>query len=151
MNSVEFYRSFHTHFLNKLIHVFCIPLIVLTIINFLSKVSLQIKLYTGKTIYINSYFITSLYNIYYYVFWNFKVGFIMQMYIGFLHILGEIWREVDLKWFNHSITTFICAWIFQFVGHAIEGNKPALLTSISQTIFQAPLLTLEYIYPNLLA
>ena len=73
------------------------------------------------------------------------------MYIGFLYILGEIWREVDKKWLKHSIITFCCAWMLQFIGHAIEGNRPALMTSLSQTIFQAPLLTLEYVYPNLLA
>ena len=117
MDSVDFYRSFHTHPVNKLIHVFCIPLIVLTTINFLSKLSLQFKLPLRKyridfmykphtkqimyrTFYINCYVITSLYNIYYYMFWSFKIGFIMQMYIGFLYILGEIWREVDKKWFK---------------------------------------------------
>ena len=167
MDSVDFYRSFHTHPVNKLIHVFCIPLIVLTTINFLSKLSLQFKLPLRKyridfmykphtkqimyrTFYINCYVITSLYNIYYYVFWSFKIGFIMQLYIGFLYILGEIWRDFDKKWLKHSIITFVCAWMLQFLGHAIEGNRPALLTSLSQTIFQAPLLTLEYVYPNLL-
>ena len=37
MESVEFYRSFHTHPLNKFIHLICIPMIVLTTINFMSK------------------------------------------------------------------------------------------------------------------
>ena len=41
------------------------------------------------------------------------------------------------------------AWISQFIGHYIEGNRPALLTSLSQAVFQAPLFTLEYIFPNL--
>ena len=44
MDSTDFYRSFHTHPVNKLIHVFCIPLIVLTTINFLSKSSLQFRI-----------------------------------------------------------------------------------------------------------
>jgi uncharacterized membrane protein YGL010W len=74
----------------------------------------------------------------------------MQIYIGFLYILGEIWRDFDKKWLKHSIITFVCAWMLQFIGHAIEGNRPALMTSLSQTVFQAPLLTLEYVYPNLL-
>ena len=165
MDSVDFYRSFHTHPVNKIIHVFCIPLIVLTTINFLSKLSLQIRLpfmkshasfkpdtkqIMYKTLYINSYVITSLYNVYYYVFWNFKIGFIMQIYIGFLYVLGEIWRDFDKKWLKHNIIIFASAWLLQFIGHAIEGNRPALMTSLSQTVFQAPLLTLEYVYPNLL-
>ena len=68
----------------------------------------------------------------------------------FLTIIGIIWRETDKKWLKHSIIMFTCAWIMQFLGHAIEGNKPALLTSLTQSIFQAPLFTLEYVYPSLL-
>ena len=44
MDSVDFYRSFHTHPANKLIHFICIPMIVLSILNFLSKFSLQLSL-----------------------------------------------------------------------------------------------------------
>jgi len=75
----------------------------------------------------------------------------MQIYLGFLYIISKIWREVDNKWIKHNIIMFASAWVLQFIGHAIEGNRPALMTSLSQTVFQAPLLTLEYVYPNLLA
>ncbi|MHA2341048.1 MAG: Mpo1-like protein [Candidatus Hodarchaeales archaeon] len=162
MDSVDFYRSFHTHPVNKLIHVFCIPLIVLTTINFLSKFSLQFRIVPRhynpgtkqimyKNITIDYHTLIAIYNMYYYIVWNFKIGIVMQIYLGFLYIIGKIWREVDNKWTKHNIIIFASAWILQFIGHAIEGNRPALMTSLSQTVFQAPLLTLEYVYPNLLA
>ena len=72
----------------------------------------------------------------------------MQMYISFLSILSKSWRESDKKWFRNSIIMFVSAWMMQFLGHAIEGNRPALLTSLTQSVFQAPLFTLEYIYPG---
>ena len=80
-----------------------------------------------------------------------KCGHNYKISLPFLYIIGKIWREVDNKWTKHSIIMFASAWILQFIGHAIEGNRPALMTSLSQTVFQAPLLTLEYVYPNLLA
>ena len=49
-----------------------------------------------------------------------------------------------------SLIIFILSWIGQFYGHIIEGNRPALMTSIKQSFLEAPLFTVEYIYPNLL-
>ena len=74
----------------------------------------------------------------------------MQLYVTFLSVIGILWRETDKKWLNNSIIMFTSAWIMQFIGHAIEGNRPALMTSLVQSIFQAPLFTLEYMYPSLL-
>ena len=161
MDSVEFYRSFHTHPANKLIHFICIPMIVLSILNFLSKLSLQIRLPISKkylsslkilqpNLTIDGNTIINIYNLYFYFAYNWKIGLIMQLYIIFLRLISLVWRETDKKWLKHSIIMFVSAWTMQFVGHAIEGNKPALLTSLSQAVFQAPLFTLEYVYPPLL-
>ena len=43
MSSADFYRSFHTNPMNKFIHVICIPMIVLSTLNFLSEFSLQYR------------------------------------------------------------------------------------------------------------
>ncbi len=161
MDSVEFYRSFHTHPMNKLIHFICIPLIVLSTLNFLSKLSLQITLplsknYLGSkkilkpTVTIDETVIIISYTLYYYIVYNGKIGLVMQGYICFLRLIGIMWRDLDQKWLKHSIIMFVSAWTMQFLGHVIEGNKPALLTSLSQAVFQAPLFTLEYVYPSLL-
>mgnify|MGYP000196281601 CR=1 FL=1 len=161
MDSVEFYRSFHTHPMNKLIHFICIPLIVLSTLNFLSKLSLQITLplsknYLGSkkilkpTVTIDETVIIISYTLYYYIVYNGEIGLVMQGYICFLRLIGIMWRDLDQKWLKHSIIMFVSAWTMQFLGHVIEGNKPALLTSLSQAVFQAPLFTLEYVYPSLL-
>ena len=161
MDTVDFYRSYHTNPHNKLIHLFCIPLIVLTSINFLSLISTELSVpyinirfrsrYVGKLpIAIHLDFIRSLYIAYFFFMWNWRIGFIMQCYITFLNSWGKYWRDNDKKWVINNIKVFMAAWIMQFIGHAIEGNRPALLTSLQQSIFQAPLFTLEYIYPPLL-
>ncbi len=160
MNSIDFYNSYHTNPINKCIHFFCIPMIVLSSINFLNKVSFKIKLpFIGKLgeklvmhpeLNVNYFNISLVYNSYYYIFWGIKVGLIMHFYIWILSIISEIWREFDLRWEYNSIIMFVFAWILQFLGHAIEGNRPALLTSLGQTVFEAPLFSLSYIYPSLL-
>ena len=158
MSSADFYRSFHTHPVNKFIHVICIPMIVLSTLNFLSKLSIRYSFsnkfsYLGRnkiTLVVNDYTIIFLYTMYYYIAWNWRIGFIMQLYVTFLSVIGILWRETDNKWLNNSIIMFTSAWIMQFIGHAIEGNRPALMTSLVQSIFQAPLFTLEYMYPSLL-
>lgn len=51
----------------------------------------------------------------------------------------------------HIITRllFFGGWILQFIGHIIEGRKPALLDSIVQSFFQAPLFSFEVLLPQL--
>ena len=92
----------------------------------------------------------SLYVSYFYLMFNWRIGFIMQCYIASLSYCGRYWREHDRKWVLNNAKVFAIAWILQFIGHAIEGNRPALMTSLQQSVFQAPLFTLEYIYPPLL-
>ena len=46
-----------------------------------------------------------------------------------------------------SLYIFICAWILQFIGHAIEGKKPALMDGIVQGFNEAPLFSVSYILP----
>ena len=160
MDSIDFYRSYHTNPINKCIHFFCIPMIVLSSINFLNKVSFKIKLpFNGKLgtklvmhpeINVNYFNISLVYNLYYYIFWGVKVGLVMHFYIWILSIVSEVWREFDKNWVKNSIIIFVGAWIMQFLGHAIEGNRPALLTSLGQTVFEAPLFSLSYVYPSLL-
>lgn len=38
--------------------------------------------------------------------------------------------------------TFVAGWVFQLVGHAIEGRKPALMDNFGQAVFTAPLFLL---------
>ena len=93
MDSIEFYRSFHTSPANKLIHFICIPMIVLSILNFLSRLSLQIKLPISKkylslskilkpTFTIDENTISGIYNLYYYIAYNF-IAFLFTKLVQF--------------------------------------------------------------------
>ena len=44
----------------------------------------------------------------------------------------------------------VLGWSMQFIGHWIEGYRPALTDSISQAFVSAPLFSMQYFFPNLL-
>jgi uncharacterized membrane protein YGL010W len=74
----------------------------------------------------------------------------MSIYIVSLYFLALLVRTFNYNWRENSYYLFAFAWIFQFFGHFIEGNKPALLTGFKQSFLEAPLFTMEYVYPSLL-
>ena len=74
----------------------------------------------------------------------------MTIYLVGLYKFAKFLRSYYPKWREYTINLFIFAWIFQFFGHFIEGNRPALLTGIKQAFLEAPLFTMEYVYPSLL-
>ena len=43
---------------------------------------------------------------------------------------------------------FVFAWTMQFIGHEIEGNKPALFDSVSQAFTAAPLFSIQAFLPG---
>ena len=156
MDSLEFYRSFHTNPINKFIHAICIPLIILTIINILAGIDKYELIchmqqpFKLKVVQIYRYYhILVLYLIIYLTNYGIKITSIMSIYFGLILIISLGWRKYDNLWYRNSWIIFITAWIMQFVGHAIEGNRPALVTSLTQSVFQAPIYTLEYYYPGL--
>ena len=154
-DDLEFYRSFHQNSINKLIHFFCIPLIMISVINLLTplipKIKIKLKEFDPYLQVNMGQFIPTMFVYYYFFQYGLKIGFVMTIYIRFLLFVSESWREIDKEWYKHSKFLFVIAWIMQFVGHGIEGNRPALLTSLKQSVFQAPVFTLEYIYPSLLS
>ena len=154
-NQLDFYKSFHNNPINQNIHTVCIPAIVLCVLNYSSLCIINIGLTNGKPNTISYYYNTCLedliafiYCIQYYRYYGIKIGTVMLIYIQVLLFLTHIWRNTfENRWLSQTHKVFITAWILQFLGHAIEGNRPSLMTSLTQTAFQAPLFTLEHSMP----
>ena len=132
----DFYRSYHTNPYNKAIHLVCIPMLSLCFLNFASLINGDKAL--------------SLFYCVYYFSFNLKIGTVMSIYTVSLYFLALLVRTFNYNWRENSYYLFAFAWIFQFFGHFIEGNKPALLTGFKQAFLEAPLFTMEYVYPSLL-
>ncbi len=158
-NQLDFYRSFHTHPINQSIHTVCIPAIVLCVLNYSSLLRIHFEFLSGKKNENEKYYgglftisledlISIFYVTQYYRIYGFKIGSVMFGYIQVLLFLSHIWRNTfENKWISQTHKVFVIAWILQFLGHAIEGNRPSLMTSLTQTAFQAPLFTLEHSMP----
>lgn len=148
------YESFHQNNINKMLHVFCIPIIMITTLNFFSHFSIRIsnneenklgsKIIHGFGEYNFDKIITWLFPIYYFINYSLEIGIYMSIFVFFLYNIAKIWRNNNTQWLKHSAVFFTLAWILQFIGHAFEGNRPALLTSIKMSFIEAPLYTLNY-------
>ncbi len=155
-NELSFYKYYHQNPINKWIHFFCIPMIVLSIILFLDDfyiVCEKIFFYRKKKISYKFKLINFI--IIYYTYSYFKIGFfigvLMMVYFTSLISLANFMIINIPKHNLHIITRllFFGGWILQFIGHIIEGRKPALLDSIVQSFFQAPLFSFEVLLPQL--
>ena len=145
------YELYHQHPINKAIHFICIPMIILTSMNFLNNMylcSLKTKYgydlewdFRGILLFIYSV---------YYIRISLYTGFIMTLFMMFMSSVSDYWQKKDKHWILNSFKVFILAWILQFIGHYIEGNRPALLDGFTQTFLEAPLYSFQYIWPNLL-
>tara|TARA_B100001093_G_C26452500_1_gene852909 strand:+ start:262 stop:741 length:480 start_codon:yes stop_codon:yes gene_type:complete len=142
LTPVEFYRQYHSNPINKFIHFICIPMIVVCFLNYLSlfKFALAYKdlpIIYGINLDIVALFI---YCFYYNPFhWPINVSIIMICsYIGWYNMAMEFRKKYAEHWVGLTHIIFILAWILQFYGHYIEGNRPALTDSISQAFISAP-------------
>ena len=136
-----FYQDYHTHPINKLIHIFCIPCIVLTSCNLLSLIRFKIS-----TIDIELPEFLILILSFVYLKKSILQFFVMTIYYFAILTFSYIWRERK-NYIRESIIVFISSWILQFIGHLIEGNRPALFDSILSTFIEAPVFSLSYILP----
>lgn len=151
-SEVFLYNEYHKNSINKLLHFICIPVIMYTILVTFSKYYFSVYKHKNHKFQFHMYFDEALILFYsiYYLSYGFKVGLIMFFYnLGFF-----ILRLKIFKYFNHSnkvtFYLFLSAFIIQFIGHFIEGSRPAMITGLKQTLLQAPLFNLQYLYPNLL-
>lgn len=143
------YSFYHQNPINKGIHFFCIPMIVLTSMNFLDEVKLykfkdNIRKYISK----NNLTLRDLIKLFYHFYYisdSLNTYIIMFFYLEFLEIISEKWKVYDKNWMKNSIKMFVLSWLMQFLGHAIEGRRPALLDSISSAFLEAPLFSIRYI------
>ena len=138
MNGLEFYNQYHSHPTNELIHFICIPLICITTLNFATLLKVKVFGCSGLEIINIFYFVN-------YFRFGINIGTFMFSYLILLNTLAKIWREFDFKWKRNSLIIFALGWILQFIGHYIEGRKPALFDSIVQSFLSAPLFSLNYI------
>ena len=122
------YSDYHQHPVNKAIHVAMIPMVGMTVVAhmpFNIFATLQVLLVGA---YLANY--------------GGLVAVGMYQYFEVIRQLAGLWKLMyPHRWYRDTITVFIFSWIMLFMGHFIEGNRPALTDAPIDAIFHAPLHT----------
>ena len=153
MENIISYEQYHTHPLNKFIHFICIPIIIFSIITFTSHFNFKITKFRDDINFITirvDKLILIYYNSYYFSY-GIKIGVMMILYNSLFYLLSRFIYHYKNIGHIKNLMIFLCAFALQFLGHFIEGSRPAMFAGLKQTLLQAPLFNLNYIYPSLLS
>lgn len=129
----ERYGEFHRHPANKAIHWICVPLIVWSVLGavwWLSPIAAYLAIAASLAFYL----------------W-----LSMPLALGMLAVLLVMLYPLPLlgsQVLIVSAAVFIAAWIAQFIGHAIEGRKPAFLDDV-KSLLVGPAWLLAFVYRRL--
>jgi uncharacterized membrane protein YGL010W len=163
-SAYEQYSIYHTNIINKLIHFITIPIIIATTAHFLEKCHIvyddeklihrRPKLNVNYSM--NTLSIVQVAYCTYYFTWSWTIGIVMMFYFeAILHLLHHTQRYLMVR-YNSRFTTdaiillvWFTAWGMQFMGHYIEGNRPALTESISAAFLTAPMFSLDFLFNNI--
>ena len=141
------YEEFHQHSMNQLIHYICVPAIAFSLIGLLWCIKIA-----DIAIPTTAYFLTlnvgvvfiCLAVIYYL---SLSLGsFLGMMFFGFLaSVLCISFEMSPVSLFTFSLVVFVLAWAGQFIGHYIEGERPAFTEDL-QFLLVSPAWLLDALY-----
>lgn len=143
---LDAYAVSHQNPTNKLIHWVCIPLIMFSLFGLLMAIPFPV---VDKNLLFNFGSIVLIFALLFYLRLSFTLflGFVI---IGGAMVLGNYALYEALS-FNAgylaliSVAIFVIAWIGQFVGHKIEGEKPSFFEDL-QFLLIGPAWLLHFIY-----
>jgi len=150
------YGESHKNKTNKLIHWICVPLIFFSVVGLvwvIPKGPLEnINIFEYE--YINWATLVLCLVLAYYVSLSFLLTIGMSVFsiacLYFTNLLENLILEkiITIDLWQISLIIFILAWIFQFIGHKIEGKKPSFLKDI-QFLMIGPAWLMHFIYNKL--
>ena len=139
------YGSHHQNGINKIIHWICVPLIFFSVVGLLYSVKLQ---YTVFEFQLNLAVFALVFVMLYYQKLSVPLSFGMFLFsILCLYFCNLIEINGYRLWFA-SIIIFVSAWIGQFIGHKIEGQKPSFLDDL-QFLLIGPAWLMSFIYKKI--
>ncbi len=146
---LEEYGESHQNKTNKLIHWVCVPLIYFSIVGLVRAIPFDLlSNYSIDENYLNWASISIVLVMIYYLTMSFQLTIGMSLFsLLCLFICNKIiFLQLSILWI--SIIVFILAWIFQFIGHNIEGKKPSFLRDL-QFLLIGPAWLMHFIYKKL--
>jgi uncharacterized membrane protein YGL010W len=141
------YGESHKNGTNKLIHWICVPAIFFSIVGLVSIIPFpwEINIYEG--INLSWALIALVLVLLYYVSLSVSLSLGMLLFsIGCIFLCSKINVSIYALWIYIGIFAF--SWVFQFIGHNIEGKKPSFLQDI-QFLLIGPAWLMHFILKKL--
>jgi len=144
---LEEYGSSHKNKMNKVIHWICVPLIFFSIFGLIR--SIPTPAVFENVPYLSWASIILVFALGYYMSLSFPLtlGFII---FGSLVVIGNeyLFQQGRMYLLLVSASTFVIAWIGQFIGHGVEGKKPSFLKDL-QFLLIGPAWLMHFIYKKI--
>lgn len=145
------YGESHQNATNKLIHWICVPIIFWTIVALLWSVKLGVEI-PSTTYHLNLALVALIAVIFYYIRLSLRLTIGMLLFsfacIAITDRLEENLTLIHFPLWGLALILFVIAWIFQFVGHNIEGKKPSFLKDL-QFLLIGPAWLMHFIYKKI--
>lgn len=142
---LDAYGESHQNPTNIAIHKVCVPLIMFCILGMLW----HSPWYAGPAGIINPATTLIALCLVFYLTLSYKMFLGMLVESGLmLVVIKALTPLVQPSFMSFYLTLFVIAWIFQFVGHKIEGKKPSFFDDLV-FLFIGPLWTLNFFFRRL--
>lgn len=124
------YNSYHHDPRNVATHAVGVPMILVAVMILLSRPS-----WTLLGLSITPATLAAIAATIFYLKLDLRFALAMAAILAVCHVLGaEVAARSTGFWLSTGVGLFVVGWIFQFVGHAIEGRKPAFFDDISSLL-----------------
>ncbi len=126
------YAVSHQNKTNQLIHYICVPAIFFSIIGLFMSINtsfLQQKINIENSLIENWAFLLIVLLLVFYFRLSLKT-FILMLLFSVICLVGNYYISKIFPLFYTSLIIFIIAWIGQFYGHHLEGQKPSFLKDL---------------------
>jgi len=145
------YGESHQNSTNKLIHWICVPVIFWSIVALLWSVKFGVEI-PSTTYHLNLALVALIAVIFYYIRLSIRLTIGMLLFsfacIAITDRLEENLTLIHFPLWGFALILFVIAWIFQFVGHNIEGKKPSFLKDL-QFLLIGPAWLMHFIYKKI--
>ena len=146
---LDAYAVSHQNKTNKIIHYFCVPAILFSIVGLLMSIpSGLITSVTGieNPLFANWGVVSLIPLMIFYIRLSLKMTFLILSF-AILCILGNFQLALQMSLWKASVVIFVIAWIVQFYGHKIEGKKPSFLDDI-KFLLVGPAWILDHVFKS---
>lgn len=129
---LDAYAVSHQNKTNKAIHFICVPLIVFSVVGlFMSIPNDLLKQLSGLSsdLFANWAVVTLVPIMFFYLRLSVKMGILILAFLS-LCIFGNAQVDAYFPLWQSSLAIFVVAWIGQFYGHKLEGQKPSFFDDL---------------------